>query len=119
MQVSDIGPQNAVPLFPLPFEKLTYPSLGSSRLADKLSVQFHAPAPSTQLKYTEQQKKGYTRVRGYKTFSHSTRLSKKFILLINVKMPTIVGILTFNSIINTRSESLKVRKVIIFLHVRF
>ena len=31
----------------------------------------------------------------------------KFILLINVKMPTIVGILTFISMINTTSERLK------------
>ena len=37
-------------------------------------------------------------------FSSSTQLSMKFIMLINVKMPTIVGILTFISIINTKSE---------------
>ena len=36
-----------------------------------------------------------------KLFSCSTQLSTKFILLINVKMPTIVGILTFISMINT------------------
>ena len=42
-----------------------------------------------------------------KLFSCSTQLSMKFIMLINVKMPTIVGILTFISIINTTSESLK------------
>ena len=30
--------------------------------------------------------------KGYKTFSCSTQPSTKFILLINVKMPTIVGI---------------------------
>ena len=30
-----------------------------------------------------------------KQFSCSTQLSTKFVLLINVKMPTIVGILTF------------------------
>ena len=36
--------------------------------------------------------------------SCSTELSSKFILLINVKMPTIVGILTFISMINTKSE---------------
>ena len=36
-----------------------------------------------------------------KRFSYSTQLSTKFILLINVKMPTIVGILTFMSMINT------------------
>ena len=43
-----------------------------------------------------------------KLFSCSTQLSMKFILLINVKMPTIVGILTFISMINT-SERLKAR----------
>ena len=35
-----------------------------------------------------------------KLFSCSTQLCLKFILLINVKMPTIVGILTFMSRIN-------------------
>ena len=35
-----------------------------------------------------------------KLLSCSTRLRSKFILLINVKMPTIVGILTFMSRIN-------------------
>ena len=35
-----------------------------------------------------------------KLFSCSTQLRLKFILLINVKMPTIVGILTFISRIN-------------------
>ena len=35
-----------------------------------------------------------------KLFSCSTQLRLKFILLINVKMPTIVGILTFMSRIN-------------------
>ena len=35
-----------------------------------------------------------------KLFSCSTQLSLKFIQLINVKMPTIVGILTFKSRIN-------------------
>ena len=42
-----------------------------------------------------------------KLFSCSTQLSSKFILLINVKMPTIVGILTFISMIDTTSEKLK------------
>ena len=42
-----------------------------------------------------------------KLFSYSTQLSTKFILLINVKMPTIVGILTFISMISTTSEILK------------
>ena len=36
-----------------------------------------------------------------KLFSCSTQLSMKFFLLINVKMPTIVGILTFMSRKNT------------------
>ena len=35
-----------------------------------------------------------------KLFSCSTQLRLKFILLINVKMPTVVGILTFMSRIN-------------------
>ena len=39
--------------------------------------------------------------------SFSTKLSTRFILHINVKMPTIVGILTFTSMINTSSERLK------------
>ena len=42
-------------------------------------------------------------------FLCSTQLSTKFILLINVKMPTIVGILKFMSRINTTSERLKAR----------
>ena len=37
----------------------------------------------------------------------------KFIMLINVKMPTFVGILTFISLINTASECLKGIKVFI------
>ena len=39
---------------------------------------------------------------GYNLFSCSAQLRLKFILLINVKMPTIVGILTFMSRINYR-----------------
>ena len=38
-------------------------------------------------------------------------------MLINVEMPTIVGILTFISMI--KSESLKARKVFIFKHASF
>ena len=50
--------------------------------------------------------------RGYiKLFPCLTQLSTKFILLINVKMPTIVGILTFISMINTTSERLKARNL--------
>ena len=46
-------------------------------------------------------------------FPCSTQLSTKFILLINVKMPTIVGILTFISMIYTTSERLKARNIFI------
>ena len=38
-----------------------------------------------------------TRPRGYKKISCSTQLSMKIFLLVNVKMPTVVGILTFTS----------------------
>ena len=44
-----------------------------------------------------------------KLFPCSTQLSTKFILLINVKMLTIVGILIFISMINTTYERLKAR----------
>ena len=72
-----------------------------------------------------------------KHFSYSTQQSIKFLMLINVKMPTIigilkfiimlinvkvpttVGILTFISMINTTFESLKARKIFIFQHFSF
>ena len=41
---------------------------------------------------------------------YSFSMSMNFILLINVKMPTIVGILTFISRINTAREGFKARK---------
>ena len=47
-----------------------------------------------------------------KLFPCSTQQSTKFILLINVKMPTMVGILTFISMINTTSERLKSRNIL-------
>ena len=46
-------------------------------------------------------------------FPCSTQLSTKFILVINVEMPLIVGILTFISMINTTSERLKARNFLI------
>ena len=52
-------------------------------------------------------------------FVDSTQLSMKFILLINVKMPTIVGILTLISIINTTSERLKTRHFFICWYFSF
>ena len=54
-----------------------------------------------------------------KLFSCSTQLSTKFILLINVKMPSIVGILTFISMINTTSERLKARNFFTFCYFSF
>ena len=55
------------------------------------------------------------RPRGYKTFSSSTRM--KFIMLINVKMPTIIDIFTFISMIHTTSESLTARNIFIIQHI--
>ena len=52
--------------------------------------------------------------RGYKTFLCSTQLSMRFILLINVKTPTIVGILTFISMMNTSYERPNARHFYIF-----
>ena len=54
-----------------------------------------------------------------KLFSCSPQLSTKFILLINVKMSTIVGILTFISMINATSERLKARNFFIFRYFNF
>ena len=54
-----------------------------------------------------------------KLISCSTHLSTKLILLINVKMPTIVGILTFFSKINTTSERLKARSFFICHYFSF
>ena len=52
-------------------------------------------------------------------FSCSTRLSTKFIMLINVKMPTIVGILTFISMINATAQRLKARNFFICRYFSF
>ena len=49
----------------------------------------------------------------------NTKLIMKFIVLTNVKMPTIVGILSFIRKINTLSEYLKARKIIIFQDFSF
>ena len=65
--------------------------------------------------------RGHKRMSGFeviKFVSRSIQLSIKFIMLINIKMPTAVGILTFISMVNTCSESLKVIKVY-FQHFRF
>ena len=52
-------------------------------------------------------------------FSYSTRLSRNLVLLINVKMPTIVGILTFISMINAIPERLKARNFLISWYFSF
>ena len=52
-------------------------------------------------------------------FSCSIQLSTTFILLINVKMPTVVGILTFISMVNTASERLKARNFFICRYFSF
>ena len=54
-----------------------------------------------------------------KLFPWSTQLSTKFIRLINVKMPSIVGILTFMSMVNTTSERLKARYFFIYQYFSF
>ena len=59
------------------------------------------------------------RPRGYKTFSVLRSAEHEIILLINVKMPTIVGILTLISMINTTSERLKARNVFICRYLSF
>ena len=75
-----------------------------------MSIYFHTEAYSYRLRHLP---------RGYKLFSCSTQLSAKFILLINVKMPTTVGILTFISMINTTSERLKARYFFICRYFSF
>ena len=54
-----------------------------------------------------------------KLFPCSTQLSTKFILLINVKTPTTVGILTFMSMINTISDRLKATNFFICQYFSF
>ena len=54
-----------------------------------------------------------------KLFPCSTQLNMKFIFLINVKMPIIVGILTFISMINTTSEILEARTFFICQYFSF
>ena len=48
-----------------------------------------------------------------KSFEH------EIIMLINVNMPTFAGMLTFISMMNVTSESLKARTIFIFQHYSF
>ena len=57
------------------------------------------------------------RPESYTTFFCSTQLNKECILLINVKRPTIVGILTFISMMKTASENLRDLKQVTSLFV--
>ena len=54
-----------------------------------------------------------------KLFTCATQLRIKFVMLINVKMPTIVSILTFNTMINTTSATLIARTVFISWYFSF
>ena len=54
-----------------------------------------------------------------KLFPSLTQLSTKLILLINVEMPTIVGILQFISMINTTAKRLIARNFFICLYFSF
>ena len=47
-------------------------------------------------------------------FSCSTKLSMKLIILINVKMPTMVGILTFISMLNATNKVWKQNRLLLF-----
>ena len=49
----------------------------------------------------------------------STEHDIYLLMLTNVKMPSIVGILTFISMINKISECLKVRTFFVFQHFKF
>ena len=51
----------------------------------------------------------------FQLLSCSTQLGMKFILIINVKMPTIVGILTFKNNINTISERFSSFRILAFM----
>ena len=62
---------------------------------------------------------GIFRHQGYKIIPSSTHLSTNLILLITVKIPTIVGILTFISIINATSERLTARNFFICRYLSF
>ena len=61
-----------------------------------------------------------TRPRGYKLFNSQLNcMSTIFIMHINVKMPTIVGILKFINMMNASLDNMKARKFFIFQHFVF
>ena len=79
-------------------------------------MSYHAPHPDPHVLSVKTDTQ-LSRPQGYKTFPYSNQLSTKFILLINVKMPTVVGILTFISMINTSYERLKARNFFICIYI--
>ena len=58
-------------------------------------------------------------LRVYKTFYMFKSAEHEIYLLIHVKMPSIVGILTFISMINTTSERIKARNFFIYRYFSF
>ena len=62
---------------------------------------------------------GQIRPLGYKTFFMLNSAAYEIILLINVKMPIIVGVLIFISMINKTSESLTARNFLIYWYFSF
>ena len=89
-----------------------------SRVAVKLNIRQYT-SPNVNFEYSYPLIIQSSGLEVIKLFSYSTQLSTKFILLINVKMPTIVGILTFISMINTTPERLKARNFFICRHFSF
>ena len=84
-------------------------------LPDKLDIKRHSPI----ILYVYLFDKSRSGPEVIKLFLCSSQLSMIFILLINVKMPTIVGTLTFISMINTTSERLKAINFFIIQQFRF
>ena len=61
----------------------------------------------------------YTGPEVIKLFSCSTQLTMKFFMLINVKMPTIVSILTCISMINTISDRNEAKNIFVYRYCSF
>ena len=71
------------------------------------------------LKFAQSKKKGKDEALRFKKNSYAIQLSTKFVLPINVKMPTILDILTFISMINTAPERLKAKNFFICRYISF
>ena len=101
--------------------KRTILACSADLLVHPFSDQHHCMSSSLQnlLKHTDLNHDTTSGLKVIKLFSSSTQLSMKFIMPLNVKMPTILGILTFISMINTATECFKARKVFNFHHFSF